>query len=282
MPTHNSAPESPLVLVATCSLSPKERLISARQQINALFGACNLQIVDGYIETDPIIDTIIDRRKMALFTKRPMTRSEIATYATHRLTWETLLQSEAEYALVLEDDFQFVVPQTVKSCFDYAGQFFATGCDIVKLFDFPKVSKCVIAVRRSFPNLDLIKWERPHAGMVAYLISRKGAEKLLSRKTIFRVVDEDTKFYWELGLDIWSVPGNPVTDASANLGGSLLENDRLESKKRSILLSFHGLCLAIYRSAKNASEFRKYRREHNLKLEKMVGPEGLEPPTKRL
>jgi glycosyl transferase, family 25 len=272
----NSDQKSPLILVATCSLSPKERLVSAREQINALFGTDDLQIVNGYIGTDPIIDTIIDRRKMSLLSKRPMTRSEIATYATHRLTWETLLQSKAAYALVLEDDFQFVLPQTVRSCFENASQFFASGCDIVKLFDFPRGSKSAMAIRRSFPNVDLIKWKRPRAGMVAYLISRKGAEKLLSRKSIFRVVDEDTKYYWELGLDIWSLQSNAVTDASANLGGSLLENDRLKSKNRSILLSLHGFCLTTYRSAKNAYEFRKYRKEHKLKLEKMAGPAGLE------
>ncbi len=273
---------SPLILIATCSLSAPERLISAKQQINAVFDAASLHIVNGYIGTDPIIDSITDLRKMALFTKRPMTKSEIATYATHRLCWETLLKSGSDYALVLEDDFQFVSPQIVIKCIENAREFFSAGCDIVKLFDFPRGSKSTVAIRKSFHDIELLKWQRPRAGMVAYLISRKGAEKMLSRKSIFRVVDEDTKYYWELGVDIWSLAQNAVVDGSIAMGGSLLEGDRLKSKNRSIMLSLHGFLLTTLRSARNAYEFRKYSGKNGVIAEKVVGPEGLEPPTKRL
>lgn len=249
---------NPLILVLTCKLSPPERISSARQQIKSAFPNCNLQIVDGYIGTDAKVSEITDSFKMALLTKRPLTPSEVATYATHRLGLETLVKSNSDFALILEDDFHFVSPETVVECVKNADQLFSTGCDMVKFFDFPKYTKIKTALVKTIAGIDLVRWRRPHAGMVAYLVSREGAKKVLSREKIFRAIDEDIKYFWELNLDIWSIPGNSVVDAGTALGGSLLEQDRKKSRKKTILRSLHGWLLGLHRSLKNAREFKKY------------------------
>jgi glycosyl transferase, family 25 len=265
MQSHDENGVFPPIYVLTCSLSPPQRLMSARQQIKALFPEHTLSVVMGYIGSDAKIDEIVDHFRMSIFTKWKLTRGEIATYATHRLAWEKFLASKAEYALILEDDFQFLSPEAVAGCFAGAGRFFALDCDIVKLFDFPRDLKKTTGVVRSFAEIELVKWQRPCAGMVAYIVSRKGAEKLLSRNAIFRVIDEDTKYYWELGLDIWSSKVNIVTDASLNLGGSLLERERSNSRSRTFFRSLHGFVLKAIRSNRNRIEFYKYCRSKNLK-----------------
>ena len=96
-------------------------------------------------------------------------------------------------------------------------------------------------------GVPLVKWSAPTAGMVAYLISRAGARKLLARDRVYRQVDEDLKHYWELGLDIWSVPGNPVAEVSDKLGGSLIDDDRENLRNRVLARSLWGNVLTTER-----------------------------------
>ena len=51
-------------------------------------------------------------------------------------------------------------------------------------------------------DVEIVNYVAPTAGMVAYLASREGAQRFLSRSQVFRRIDEDTKYYWELGLPV--------------------------------------------------------------------------------
>lgn len=216
-------------------------------QAEQLFGAQRVDIVHGFIAEDCAVDALFDRRRARWLSKRPPTRAEVAAYASHRLAWQRLLQGSHEAALILEDDFQVCDPQVVRRAIAASGELLSGGRHLIKLFDFPRQRGRDRSIRCSVAGLDLIKWERTRAGLVGYLISREGAARLLARNRVFRVVDEDIKFFWELGLDIWSIPGNPVVDASHEIGGSLLEGGRQASRRRSVRRSLHGLLLNLHR-----------------------------------
>ena len=106
--------------------------------------------------------------------------------------------------------------------------------------------------RRAIGSTGIVRYKYAASGAVAYLIDRKAAQKLLSRKRFFRAVDEDLSWPWELGLSIWSVSPNLVEEVSHNLGGSLLEMDRKSTKRRrNIARSLWGNVIQAYKLARS-------------------------------
>jgi GR25 family glycosyltransferase involved in LPS biosynthesis len=240
MSAAREASASLIVQIVTCRKSAALRLDSATASLAALQQRFEIDVVQGFTGEDPVVDSLHDGASKDWRTKRPLSRSEIAVYASHRLAWRRLLEGPHAAALVLEDDFGLRDPAGFAEIVNNWSAVLGDGRDIVKLFDFEKRRKNRPALSRRIANIELVKWRAPTAGMVAYLISRNGAEKFLRRERIFRQVDEDTKYFWELGLDIWSVPGNPVVEISAQLGGSTVDAERDEMKMRHLMRSLWG------------------------------------------
>ena len=230
----------PLIQIVTCARSADLRLKSALELLRTLGPDIKVDVVHGFIAEDAVVDALYDSGANRRRTKRPLSRTEIAVYASHRLAWRKLLEGGDAAALVLEDDFSLRDPALVATIMRNTAAVLADGRDLVKLFDFGKRGHNPPAFTERAGDVELVKWRKPTAGMVAYLISRKGAEKLLARDRIFRQIDEDTKYFWELDLDIWSVPGNPVEEISDELGGSIVDAERESMKARRILRSIWG------------------------------------------
>ncbi|MCZ4350915.1 glycosyltransferase family 25 protein [Roseovarius aestuarii] len=236
-----------LVLIITCRKSPPARVLSARAELEALNLPIEIEVLDGYVSEDDCIDAIYDAKTNRRRVKRPISRSEIAVYATHRMAWKRLTESGHPAAIVFEDDFAVRKPKIVEASIQFWREFLGDGRDMVKLFDFEKRKRNNAVCSARVREVDLVKWSAPSAGMVAYLISHDGAQKFLSRKRIFRQVDEDAKYFWELGLNIWSIPDNPVAEISNALGGSLVEADRQSHRERRFLRSLWGNLLVLDR-----------------------------------
>lgn len=250
MSTARRAPSPLLVQIITCGKTSDRRLDTALRALGTLDRDLDIAIVSGFVADDPIVDTLYDGRLNGRYAKRPISRTEIAVYASHRLAWSKLLESGHAGALVLEDDFGLRDPDKLVRIIDRRSAVLGEGRDIVKLFDFEKRGSNRPAFKRQIGCIDLVKWRAPTAGMVAYLISRSGAEKLLVRERIFRQVDEDTKYFWELGLDIWSVPGNPIGEIAGALGGSVVDAERKSMKSRNLAQSLWGNWITADRKAR--------------------------------
>ena len=67
------------------------------------------------------------------------------------------------------------------------------------------------------------------------------------------------KYFWELGLDIWSVPGNPVIEVSDRLGGSLVHTDRDQTKTRRLVRSIWGNLLTADRKIRTRLHLQRER-----------------------
>jgi len=178
-----------------------------------------------------------------LLMKRSMTAGEISVYRGHRKIWRKMLDDEHDVALILEDDFAIQdIPMFLTNLRDAHGV--ADRWDLVKFFDFSP--KPIIKARR-FNQTEFAIYKHPSSGMVAYLMSRKAAQRLLMRPKIYRPVDEDLSYPWESKLRIFSIVPNPISEQSQKLGGSLLEEGRLNIRvqHRSTPRSVYGNLLSL-------------------------------------
>src|SRR5690606_14160090 len=125
-----------------------------------------------------------------------------------------------------------------------------------KLFDFEPRA---IAQRKAADDIEIVHYVYPAAGMVGYLISREGARKLLSRRNVFRQIDEDTKYYWELDLRVYSTVPNLVREVSAGLGGSLVEPERQHIRDdRTLARSLKGMIMSADRKIRHKWHHRRF------------------------
>lgn len=251
----------PDILVLTSKASPDARLRSAMAQATAIVDASRVRVIDGATPRDPIVADLYDAGAARRWSKRPPIAAEIAAYATHRIAWRALLDGGGPWALVLEDDFRVLDQEGLRAVIATAADLLPEGRHIVKLFDLPGERERGRAVQRTVAGIGIVKREHVRAGLVGYLISREGAARFLSRTRVFRVVDEDIKYHWELGLDIWSLTQNLFADGGADLGGSLIDDARKASRKRSFLRSLKGNLLAAHRDWQSRRSFDAWLRQ---------------------
>ena len=205
------------------------------------------QFVDGHApggDATAAYSPALNRR----FAKRPLTAGEIAVYASHRRALRTFLDSRRAFGLILEDDFCLLEPSSFRR--SIAAILSArVKWDLIKLFDYDTRR---IVQRHRAGDWDIVNYAAPTAGMVAYLITRRGAELILSRPSLFRPIDEDTKYYWELSIRVYSASPNLVGEISDRLGGSLLNAEREQSRReRSLRRSVRGLWLVTNRKLRH-------------------------------
>jgi glycosyl transferase, family 25 len=231
-----------VISVAAC----RERQASAAAQLGAI--GWPFEFIEGHTpnsdEARGLYSAALNRRH----AKRPLTGGEIAVYASHRRALRRFLDSNARCAMILEDDFCLnqpaAMPTRIAAILDARVRW-----DVIKLFDFEVRP---IAQRRAAGDVAIVNYDAPTAGMVAYLVTRPGAELILSRRNLFRQIDEDTKYYWELAIRVYSVSPNLVGEISDRLGGSLLaaERDQLRAA-RSLRRSLKGLWVVANRKVRH-------------------------------
>ena len=139
--------------------------------------------------------------------RHPMVGPEIGCYLSHIALWKHIAASDAAGGIILEDDFS--------GASDLSAILAAISSDdgdwdIVKLFSARKVQKLLdsrplvadreIAVPYKVPNTTL-----------GYAIRRDTAARLAAcALPVSRPVDEDHKYFWELGLRITMVTPSPL------------------------------------------------------------------------
>ncbi|WP_457941339.1 glycosyltransferase family 25 protein [Mesorhizobium sp. 10J20-29] len=190
-----------------------------------------------------MVTTEYSSLRNALFMKRSLTPGEIAVYLGHRKIWQKIVENGDHYAIVFEDDFLLLdtlnFRQTISKLTNVCNNF-----DMVKFFDFNKRTP---AHTMHCDGLNVAIYSRPNSGLVGYMLSRYCCQKLLSRRYIFRPVDEELRFWFEFGIRVASLEPNIVIDNGVSLRGSLLDADRERMRARkSLLRSIYANCLTAY------------------------------------
>lgn len=249
----------PLTLVVSVDEHSGLRRNSARSQLAALDWP--FSFVDGFDTQTAENTAIYDTKQNLGRSKRPLALAEIAAYASHRKAMREFLSTDGPVALILEDDFHLIEPDLFRN--RIAALVHApVEWDILKLFDFQERS-----VVESIPagDVKIVSHGSPSAGMVGYLITRRGAERMLDRQVIYRQIDEDIKFFWELKLRVLSVQPNLIADIGHQLGGSLIEPQRHEIRQnRGFLVQANGLAHTVLRRF----NYLLHRKHYGLKLKK--------------
>lgn len=219
------------------------RRLSAAHQLKVL--AADFTFIPGCPPDDPEVDIGYSSTLNHALMKRPLSRGEIAAYLSHRRALTAFLKTNAEFAIILEDDFSAANPDR------FAEHIFKlmqapVQWDLVKLFDYGRRKSS--RARLDLGSIELVEYRSPTAGMVAYLVRRSGAQKLTERRFIFRPIDEDIKFYWETDLYSFSAYPNLVSEISETLGGSQIEPERaLLRSNRSLRRSIRGTVIETRR-----------------------------------
>jgi glycosyl transferase family 25 len=187
-----------------------------------------------------------------LFNNRSVTPPELGCYASHRAIWRGLIESGDEAALVFEDDarvtdddaFHTAVADVMRD----AGSF-----DVVKFHDHaPKRVVCQMAAGQTH----LVSHKMIAGSTACYLVTRQGARKMLDRRPIvFRAIDDDWTYAWELGVRIWSVHPNPVSIVELDV--SAIESERMKARKqRGVVRKLWNLFLTFQKQMKTAQYHR--------------------------
>ena len=136
----------------------------------------------------------------------PLSANEVACYLSHIKCLELFLASDAEHALITEDDFRFLRDPTC--CLNILAK--VQNWDIVKLYSFKK--RKLQKHRQSFTvesmedYCSLAFCASTAICNTSQFFTRAGAEKFLAHKRFFRrPVDVDLKHYWERDLKILSI-----------------------------------------------------------------------------
>ncbi len=229
-----------------------------RQNMAAQFIATGAvpEFVVGATGSDPSLDALYAPVLNRLLAKRSLATAEIAIYEGHRRIWKRIVAGGSAYALVFEDDAQ--VPDM--AAFGTAVEDLLAapeGWDIVKFFDF-RPKPVVRTMKCGATTLAAYKY--PASGAVAYLVKSEAAQRLLSRKRIYRPVDEDFSHCWEFGLRVWSTLPNLVTEVSHTLGGSLVEDER-QAMKRNHIRSIWGNVLQARKLIRSKIYNRQLRKD---------------------
>jgi len=129
---------------------------------------------------------------------RRLTAGELGCFLSHLRCWQLIVERDLDCALILEDDF---APEPILSASNLAllGKN-PENWDLVKLSRLGKYAKPCL---RLSDEIELCHWGQGPVDGTAYLVSRRGAAKLVvQREHIYRPVDFDFKHWWERDLEL--------------------------------------------------------------------------------
>ncbi len=164
------------------------------QRLDAVYGAA---LNDA--ERNSVYSSLINQRQY----HRPLSNGEIGCYASHRKSWQAIIESGHEYGIVVEDDITLssnitaVLTELDALTFDW---------DLIKLAPYQNRTRKIRYHHRLTQDLALGIHEKPLPGCAAYAISRDAARKLLASTHPFgRPVDSDLQHTWEHNIDIYAM-----------------------------------------------------------------------------
>lgn len=148
---------------------------------------------------------------------KPLERGEIACYASHMQAWRQLLASGAAAMAIFEDDVE--IDTDLALVLEALAQM-PVAYDLVKLIGRPHEK--IRARRALLGPRELIAYQRVPSLTGAYVISARGAQKLLASRCPFgRPVDVDLRHWWECGLDVLGVHPYPARGAACGRQSSI-------------------------------------------------------------
>jgi glycosyl transferase family 25 len=150
---------------------------------------------------------------------KALSLGEIGCYASHLAAWQSMRNSARESVAVFEDDID--IDPDLPKVLDAIDNL-SMNWDVIKLMG--RAKERVITDLPLVGDRRLIEYARVPSRTGAYVLSRRGADKLLSRRVPFgRPVDVDLRHWWECDLDIFGVARYPVRPAAGSRVSSITD-----------------------------------------------------------
>lgn len=144
---------------------------------------------------------------------------EVATFLSHRSCWQAVVDGDMDAALVVEDDIELSKPDFI-AAFKLVSEHIEQG-DLVRFPIKIREKKKHFLSGAAYPNL--MTTRSIGLGMVAYIVTRDAARKLLEKTEKFdRPVDTYLQLNWHHEVRILTVWPSGVSEISRDLGGSLI------------------------------------------------------------
>ena len=184
--------------------SSKDRLCSISQRLNELgVSFVRIPAINGRALSDQQISEITypyNHYESRVRFTRELTKGEVGCFLSHRKCWERLLESDEQWALIMEDDIQI---SSLAPSYMLSAEWVPSGIDICQL----SCGKASLegTIRKEFHKVDnalsLVAPLTPApVGCMCYLISRNAARLALNlSKKLPAPVDD---FLFTLWFDI--------------------------------------------------------------------------------
>ena len=120
---------------------------------------------------------------------------EEATFCSHMRAWSRFLQSDKRFAIVMEDDAhpESAFAETVRAILESGLEF-----DIAKMEGYRIGGSRLAVVEKDLGACRIVRSLRPASGTAAYLLSRAGAQRFLTRAGRLPVAIDE--FLWNPGF----------------------------------------------------------------------------------
>jgi glycosyl transferase family 25 len=155
---------------------------------------------------------------------RPLTAGEIGCYTSHYKAWESLTNSTDDQMIVLEDDVIVDWPAMARLA-EY--NFHKNKIDILRLFTTHTFPFDIAIHRFISPHSHLLRNRGLILGTQGYLVTRRGAEALLSTGTVVASpVDWVMSRYWKYRVPNYCLFPFPIIEryAQSTIGGGIRES----------------------------------------------------------
>jgi GR25 family glycosyltransferase involved in LPS biosynthesis len=202
------------------STARRERIEDGLNQFGLV--AERVSAVDGSKLTEDELFEHYDSRRNSGEYFSPLKKSEIACFLSHRKVLSRFLdQADAELALILEDDAEFVCdPKPLLS--SLAAALHKTNVPvIVKLYSVrPVVADAVATLANGF---ELTYPSLPPLVTVAQVFNKAAAQKFLDATASFCLpIDVAIQQWWKFPIQVLTVQPNVVTHHADQVGGSTI------------------------------------------------------------
>lgn len=169
---------------------------------------------------------------------QPLVDGEIGCYTSHLRVWQRLLDDGHPMALVLEDDVDLLpgLPAVLQALQqpEHRRAQGAPNWDMVKLIG--RAQEAAAArwpLGAAAPGQALIRYRRVPSLTGAYVVSARGAQRLLAhRQPFFRPIDVDLRCWWEADLRLYGVQPYPVVHGQASFQSSIGQKARQPLARR--------------------------------------------------
>jgi GR25 family glycosyltransferase involved in LPS biosynthesis len=202
-----------------------------------------IEAVDGRTLTAAEIESVYRPRLQKPYYPFAMSMGEIACFLSHRKVWAAIVAQGVDAGLIFEDDVE--IDDHFHAALAAAKACLKPGAFIRFPFRMGKEhGKCVL----SQGETNVIQPQRVGLGMVAQLVSRDAAIRLLEATSTFdRPVDTTVQMSWFTRVSPLAVLPGGVREISPQLGGSTIKSHKtlMERLSREVLRPLYRAKIAL-------------------------------------